>query len=153
MLASRAKARRLHGLGRAEAVATAQDDVMTKPGTRQSPEVRGVGLDAETRCVHYRSAVDIVAIKVRCCGVYYACKDCHVALAGHAIAVWPRGEWEQRAVLCGACGAELTIWEYLQGESRCPGCGAGFNPGCRAHWHFYFEGEGESEIKPGEGKT
>src|SRR6266852_1872398 len=126
---------------------------MTNRLSDKTSVVRGIDVDAQTRCVHYRSAADIVAIKMRCCGVYYACKDCHVALAGHAIAVWPRGEWEQRAVLCGACGAELTIWEYLQGESRCPGCGAGFNPGCRAHWHFYFEGEGESEIKPGEGKT
>jgi uncharacterized CHY-type Zn-finger protein len=76
---------------------------------------------------------------MRCCGVYYACKDCHVALAGHAIAVWPRGEWDAPAVLCGACGVEMTIREYLDCESRCPACGAGFNPGCRKHHHFYFE--------------
>jgi len=108
---------------------------------KQRPGVRGVDLDRETRCVHYRSAADIVAIKMRCCGVYYACKDCHVALAGHAIVVWARGEWDARAVLCGACGREMTIREYLESESRCPGCGAGFNPGCRTHWHSYFEGE------------
>jgi len=109
----------------------------------ETPEVRGVEIDAQTRCVHWHSAVDIVAIKMRCCRVYWACKDCHVALAGHAIAVWGRGEWEERAVLCGACGVEMTIREYMDCESRCPGCGAGFNPGCRGHWHFYFEGEGE----------
>jgi uncharacterized CHY-type Zn-finger protein len=107
----------------------------------QTPEVRGIEVDAQTRCVHYRSAVDIVAIKMRCCGIYYACRDCHIALAGHAIAVWPRREWEERAVLCGACGAELTIREYLKSESRCPECGAEFNPGCRKHNHFYFEAE------------
>jgi uncharacterized CHY-type Zn-finger protein len=109
----------------------------------QGREVRGVDLDGQTRCVHYRSAVDIVAIKMRCCGVYYACKDCHVALAGHVIAVWGRGEWDARAVLCGACGVEMTIREYMDCESRCPGCGAGFNPGCKNHWRFYFEGEEE----------
>jgi uncharacterized CHY-type Zn-finger protein len=112
---------------------------MTKPGVRQVPIVRGINLDAQTRCVHYRSVVDIVAIKMKCCGIYYACKDCHEALAGHAFAVWPRGEWDARAVLCGACGVEMTIREYLGCRAACPGCGAAFNPGCRVHHHFYFE--------------
>jgi uncharacterized CHY-type Zn-finger protein len=34
---------------------------------------------------------------------------------------------------------EMTIREYMECESRCPGCGAGFNLGCRKHWGFYFE--------------
>jgi len=102
-------------------------------------EVRGVDVDSATRCVHWRSAVDIVAIKMACCGVYWACKDCHEELAGHAIAVWGRGEWDARAVLCGACGLEMTIREYMKSEARCPGCGAGFNPGCSKHYRFYFE--------------
>src|SRR5882757_8634021 len=105
----------------------------------QTRIVRGVEVDAQTRCLHYHSELDIVAIKMACCGVYWACKDCHEALAGHAIAVWGRGEWDARAVLCGACGLEMTIREYMECESRCPGCGAGFNPGCRGHWRFYFE--------------
>ena len=105
----------------------------------ESPEVRGVDLDPETRCAHYRSPVDIVAIKMKCCGIYYACKDCHIALAGHSIAVWPRDEWDERAILCGACGTEMTIREYLECESRCPKCSAAFNPACRNHYHFYFE--------------
>jgi len=109
--------------------------------SRQCPEICGMEVDAQTRCVHWRSAVDIVAIKMRCCGVYWACKDCHEALAGHAIAVWGRGEWDTRAVLCGACGLEMTIREYMECESRCLGCGAGFNPGCKKHHHFYFEAQ------------
>src|SRR5258706_8963259 len=104
----------------------------------ETPEVRGVEIDAQTRCVHWHSAVDIVAIKMRCCGVYYACKDCHIALAGHAIAVWGRGEWEDRAVLCGACGGEMTIRENLDCAARGPGGGAGVNPGCRNPFHFFF---------------
>ena|SRR5579859_6356802 len=112
---------------------------MTKPGVRRVPIVRGFDLDAQTRCVHYRSVVDIVAIKMKCCRVYYACKDCHEALAGHPIAVWPRGEWDARAVLCGACGVEMTIREYLGCQAACPGCGAAFNPACRVHHRFYFE--------------
>jgi uncharacterized CHY-type Zn-finger protein len=113
----------------------------------QRPEVRGVEVDAETRCVHWRSAVDIVAIKMRCCGVYWACKDCHEALAGHAIAVWGRGEWDARAVLCGACGVEMTIREYLGCEAKCPSCAAAFNPRCSNHFHLYFEMGGSAQEK------
>jgi hypothetical protein len=36
------------------------------------------------------------------CGIYYACKNCHDALANHTIEVWPRSQWEQPAVLCRA---------------------------------------------------
>lgn len=105
---------------------------------RSRPGVRGVDLDAETRCAHYRTALDIIAIKMKCCGVYYACKDCHDALACHAIEVWPPQEWSQPAVLCGACGNEMTIKEYLASNDRCPHCCAPFNPGCRNHYHLYF---------------
>lgn len=108
------------------------------------PPVLGVDVDVQTRCAHWRSPLDIVAIRMKCCGVYWACKDCHAALAGHAIEVWPRAAWEERAVLCGACGAELTIRGYLASPDACPACDAPFNPGCRHHHHCYFEtGGGE----------
>ncbi|MBV8978402.1 MAG: hypothetical protein JO261_03295 [Alphaproteobacteria bacterium] len=103
------------------------------------PDVKGVDLDAESRCRHYRSPRDIVAIRMRCCGVHYACKDCHEALADHAIAVWPRSEWDQPAALCGVCGHEMSVQEYLGCAERCPACAAEFNPGCRHHHRFYFE--------------
>lgn len=111
------------------------------------PEVRGIDLDAQTRCAHYRTALDIVAIKMKCCGVYYACKDCHEALAGHAIEAWPRAEWAERAVLCGACGVEMSIEQYMESGYRCSSCGAGLNPGCRKHSRFYFS----EEEKAGKG--
>jgi uncharacterized CHY-type Zn-finger protein len=101
--------------------------------------VIGVNLDPQTRCAHYNSALDIIAIKMKCCGTYYACKDCHDALAGHDIAVWPREEWDQPAVLCGACGVEMSIHQYLGCFNKCPACSSPFNPGCRNHYHFYFE--------------
>ena len=104
----------------------------------ERPRVLGVDVDGESRCAHWRSALDIVAIRIKCCGEYYACKDCHDALAGHPIEVWPRAAWDQRAVMCGACGGELTIAQYLDGPDACPACGAAFNPGCRHHHHFYF---------------
>lgn len=103
-----------------------------------SHPVHGLELDPQTRCVHYRSALDIIAIKMRCCGLFYACKDCHDALAGHALEPWPRSEWQEHAVLCGACRATLSISEYLDCNSRCPHCGSAFNPACRNHHHFYF---------------
>jgi uncharacterized CHY-type Zn-finger protein len=105
------------------------------------PEVRGIGIDAQTRCVHYHSALDVIAIKMARCGTYYACKDCHEALAEHAIQVWPRSLWNTRAVFCGICGHELTIEEYMDSDSLCPHCSARLNPGCRNHYHFYFATE------------
>jgi len=107
---------------------------------RNLPEVRGIKVDAQTQCAHYNKPVDIIAIKMKCCGVYYACKDCHIALADHEIAVWPRKEWDQKAILCGSCGAELTINAYMQCGHHCPICTAEFNHACRNHHHYYFEG-------------
>ena len=104
------------------------------------PEVRGVDLDPQTRCAHWRSPLDIVALKMRCCGVYYACRDCHDALADHPAALWPRAERDALAVLCGVCGTELSIARYLACDDRCPACDAPFNPGCKLHRYLYFEG-------------
>jgi len=102
-------------------------------------EVRGLDLDAQTRCRHYHGPTDIVAIKMRCCGLYYACKDCHAALTDHPSQVWSKRERTEKAILCGGCGAELTIEQYLQSEFQCPECHARFNPGCQNHYHDYFE--------------
>jgi uncharacterized CHY-type Zn-finger protein len=104
----------------------------------KTPEVHGLNLDPQTRCLHYHNPTDIIAIKMKCCGLYYACNNCHIALAGHRLQVWPQSEWHQTAILCGACHAELTIFQYLHGDSRCPVCQAAFNPACRNHHHFYF---------------
>jgi uncharacterized CHY-type Zn-finger protein len=103
-----------------------------------TPEVRGLSLDPQTRCLHYHSPLDIIAIKTKCCGVYYACKDCHAAIAAHALEPWPESEWHTEAIFCGACRAELTISAYLECDSRCPHCHAPFNPACRNHHHVYF---------------
>jgi uncharacterized CHY-type Zn-finger protein len=107
--------------------------------THPRPQVLGVNVDGQTRCAHYHSVMDVIAIKMRCCQEYYACKDCHDALASHAIEVWPRADWQLPAVLCGVCGTELTVRQYLACSNVCPHCAAKFNPGCRNHYHFYFE--------------
>ena len=102
------------------------------------PPVLGVALDAQTRCAHWHSPLDVIAIKAGCCGTYYACKDCHEALADHPLAPWPRARRDEPAVLCGVCRHELSVDAYMACGSTCPRCGAGFNPGCRNHWPFYF---------------
>lgn len=102
-------------------------------------DVKGVEVDERTGCAHYRSSRDVIAIRMACCGEYYACKDCHEAVADHAIAVWPRDVWHTRAMLCGVCRTELTIHEYMACGNVCPHCKAEFNPGCRNHYHCYFE--------------
>lgn len=101
--------------------------------------VLGVDVDPEARCAHYRSPRDIVAIRMKCCGNWYACNDCHAALADHPLQPWPREEWGARAVLCGACGTAMRIRDYLESDDICPACKQAFNPGCREHRHLYFE--------------
>src|ERR1700761_3047801 len=109
-------------------------------------EVRGLGLDSQIRCTHYHSALDVIAIKMACCGLYYACKDCHDALADHPLTPWPRSQWNTPAILCGACKTEFTIEAYLASNNHCPACNAAFNPGCRNHYHFYFAESASSEA-------
>ncbi|MBC7723599.1 MAG: hypothetical protein H7146_02480 [Burkholderiaceae bacterium] len=102
--------------------------------------VQGTPLDEQTRCVHWHSPADVVAIRFACCREYYSCFECHEEHAGHAAERWPAAQWTEDAVLCGVCRAELSIAEYLASPgSACPRCGAAFNEGCRLHRHLYFE--------------
>lgn len=101
--------------------------------------VKGNGIDAETRCSHYHSPLDIIAIKFYCCNTYYPCFDCHKESGCGNPAVWPADQFDKKAVLCGSCGYELTVNEYKACQSVCPNCAAKFNPGCGLHWELYFE--------------
>jgi uncharacterized CHY-type Zn-finger protein len=101
--------------------------------------VRGIEIDAHTGCAHYRSELDIVALKFKCCLSYYACFHCHELDAGHPARIWLQAEFDEKAVLCGACGTELTIRQYLNCQAVCPACRARFNPRCALHHHLYFE--------------
>jgi uncharacterized CHY-type Zn-finger protein len=105
----------------------------------KAPEVYGLQLDAQTRCAHWHGPTDILAIKLRCCNKYYACYECHAALAGHPAQIWPQSEFATKATLCGACRTELTTREYLDSGGRCPHCAAQFNPRCALHHYLYFE--------------
>lgn len=100
--------------------------------------VRGVQTDSQTRCEHYRSALDIVALKFACCGRWFPCHLCHQELADHASRTWAVADRREEAVVCGACAHLLRIAEYLVTD-ECPNCEAAFNPGCRLHHQLYFD--------------
>jgi len=109
-------------------------------------QIRGVNVfgkpvDNQTRCVHWHSELDIIAIKFKCCDKYYPCFSCHEEEADHEPQVWPKAEFDQKAILCGVCGNELSIQDYMNSNNTCPTCKSGFNPGCSKHYHLYFQTE------------
>jgi len=104
-----------------------------------APLVKGKLVDDYTRCVHYQSPLDVIAIKFRCCLEYYPCYECHEEVAGHKSEVWAKNEFDTKAILCGVCNYEMTVHEYLASNNRCPHCGSAFNPNCSKHYHLYFE--------------
>ena len=101
--------------------------------------VIGNNVDAQTRCEHYRKNIDIIALKFKCCGEWFPCFECHKEKAGHDPQVWSKNERDAKAVLCGNCGHQMEIEEYMNCDSKCPKCAAAFNPGCVAHYDLYFE--------------
>ncbi len=103
-----------------------------------SEEVNGVGMDAETRCAHYHTELDIIAIKFKCCGRWFPCYKCHQEIAEHSTETWPANEWKEAAILCGVCGNQQTIADYRKGNATCISCSANFNPACAKHHHLYF---------------
>jgi len=103
----------------------------------EGPRILGPVVDAETRCIHYATPLDIIAIRFWCCGEFYPCHLCHGETAGHPPERWPAHSHHEQAVLCGVCSHLLSITEYAQAEA-CPRCAAPFNPGCKLHWALYF---------------
>jgi uncharacterized CHY-type Zn-finger protein len=112
---------------------------MTETVTVGGETVRGVDVDDETRCAHYDGPSDVVAIRFACCGEYSPCFRCHEAVADHDTEQWSREAFDEAAVLCGACGATLSVREYLDADDACPHCGAAFNPRCATHYDRYFD--------------
>ena len=102
----------------------------------------GVEVDAETRCAHYDTAADVVALRFPCCDCYYPCFRCHAAVTDHEPERVRQAAFDDSAVLCGGCGATLSVRSYLDCEDACPACDAAFNPGCRRHRDRYFAVEG-----------
>jgi len=104
-----------------------------------TPIVKGKTTDKHTRCIHYNSALDIIAIKFKCCDTYYPCYYCHEEEAGHLAKKWKKVEFDAKAILCGNCSHEMTINKYFNSGYQCPSCHSLFNPKCANHNHFYFE--------------
>lgn len=102
-------------------------------------EVVGVDVDGETRCAHYATDRDVLAIAFPCCGTFYPCFQCHAEAADHEADVWPVSALDHRAILCGACGSRFAVETYLDSPLACPVCEAAFNPGCADHHDRYFE--------------
>ncbi|PGS48818.1 CHY zinc finger protein [Bacillus sp. AFS041924] len=96
-------------------------------------------IDNHTRCKHYHTEKDIIAIKFKCCDTYFGCFYCHEESTNHEPIVWSKNEWATKAILCGNCHEELTIQEYRDSNYKCPKCESDFNPGCKNHYHLYFE--------------
>ncbi|MFD1428224.1 putative CHY-type Zn-finger protein [Kroppenstedtia sanguinis] len=100
--------------------------------------VYGPVIDSQTRCKHYHSKKDIIAIKFKCCNKYYPCYRCHAECENHPISVWPSEEFDETAILCGVCRTEYTIHHYLQID-RCSHCGFQWNEECKKHYRLYFQ--------------
>lgn len=99
-----------------------------------SIKIYGLKLDGAGRCQHYHTDRDVVALKCAVCQRYYACYQCHDALADHTFA--PVATNDLAPVLCGVCRRTLTYQQYQLGH--CPYCGHAFNPGCQLHHDIYF---------------
>jgi uncharacterized CHY-type Zn-finger protein len=121
--------------GPAESEATAGG---SRGDARFDVPLRGVGVDDETRCMHYRTARDVIAIRFPCCETFFPCFECHAACCEHDTERWPPDRFDERAVLCGACREVLTVDSYLASDHECSNCGASFNPGCVDHYDRYF---------------
>ncbi len=101
--------------------------------------MKGKITDEFSRCIHFHSSLDVIAIKFKCCNEYYPCYNCHEEEADHEHEAWNKNEFDSKAVLCGICKNEMTITEYLASGNQCPFCHVAFNPNCNKHYYLYFE--------------
>ena len=90
-------------------------------------KLKGLLVDDETRCEHYHSELDIIAIKFKCCETFYPCYLCHNVCEDHEPKRWSLEELDEKAILCGCCRNTLSIREYMNTDS-CPNCNKQFNP-------------------------
>src|SRR5690625_8025706 len=81
--------------------------------------LKGTVLDSETRCSHYHTELDRIAIKFYCCQTYFPCYLCHKESGCGETKVWPYDKLDKKAILYGACGEELTSKSYQNMEHKC----------------------------------
>ncbi|MEM6803015.1 MAG: hypothetical protein AAF696_16540 [Bacteroidota bacterium] len=103
-------------------------------------KVWGINPDAQSRCKHWHSEVDIVALRMPGDDHFYPCHECYEAIHGEAPPPWPKESFESaQAILCGNCAHLMTVKTYWASNNQCPNCSHAFNPGCAKHYHHYFE--------------
>lgn len=100
-------------------------------------KIYGGLLDQASRCRHYHTVLDIVALKCFACRNYYACYKCHDSLEAHPYQAYPDNRVADKVVICGVCKEEMTIAEYRSSKT-CPNCQSAFNPACGKHDAIYF---------------
>lgn len=100
-------------------------------------KINGLLIDNESRCQHYHTELDIVALKCFECQKYYACYQCHDSLEDHTFRAYPCQLKEDKVLICGVCRHEMTIKEYQEAVA-CPNCHSAFNPACSKHYDIYF---------------
>ncbi len=130
----------LSGCKKIESNKTSTDNMDTIPHDRiiGGLMVKGKVIDNQTRCSHYHTNLDIIAIKFKCCNTYYPCYSCHAETTDHRAITWKVNERDEKAILCGVCGHELTVQEYMDSNNTCPLCQSSFNPNCKKHYDLYF---------------
>lgn len=116
----------------------AKQDTLAHARTIGGILVKGKVIDNQTRCSHYHTELDIIAIKFKCCDTYYPCYSCHAESTDHKPLTWDSVEWNKKAILCGACGLELSVQEYMDSNNTCTRCQSSFNPNCKKHYDLYF---------------
>ena len=92
-------------------------------------KINGLLVDNESRCQHYHSPLDIVALKCYDCQKYYACYQCHDHIEDHRFRAYPCHIRQDKVVICGVCLHEMTIENYQKSIS-CSHCHSRFNPAC-----------------------
>lgn len=92
-------------------------------------------VDDQTRCAHYNSDNDIIALKFKCCQTYYPCYKCHDELTNHDIQKYSINS-QENVILCGVCKLDMTFDDYKLLVCK---CGSAFNPGCKLHYDYYFD--------------
>lgn len=103
-------------------------------------KILGVDVDPQSRCAHWHSAVDVVAMRFKCCRKFLGCRTCHDTVDGHSAELWdPMADPDEVVALCGVCHSEFTLTDYLPTRDVCPKCRAAWNPGCVGHRHLYFK--------------
>ena len=79
--------------------------------------VRGKGLSehSETRCSHWHSPRDVLALAAPCCGGdFFACAQCHDEVTGHVLQPWPSDTpLATHALLCGKEDVKVIPYFFM----------------------------------------